>query len=124
MTSPGKKPNKAKATQIKQKETTSMKTKLLKTIASSLLLACALVGLVAAMTLGTPRTAQAAAGARVCSVGMLNGLYLWTFEHEKTNLKHRCSSIRLAQLAAQKPAMDVKALTAMMKSDPMKSRRS
>src|SRR4029077_10259503 len=68
------------STQTRQKEKTSMKTKLLKTIASSLLLACALVGLVAAMTLGTPRTAQAAAGAPVCSVGMLNGLYLWTFD--------------------------------------------
>jgi hypothetical protein len=57
-----------------------MKTKLVKTIASSLLLACALVGLVAAMALGTSVTARAAADAQVCSVGMLRGLYLWTFD--------------------------------------------
>ena len=40
---------------------------------------CALDSLVATMTLGTPATARAAAdGGRVCSVGMLKGLYLST----------------------------------------------
>src|SRR5436190_13268999 len=62
---------------LKQKETTTMKTKLTKMIMSSLALACALVCLAATMTLGTPATARAAAdGGRVCSVGMLKGLYL------------------------------------------------
>jgi hypothetical protein len=56
-----------------------MKTKLLKRIASSLVLTCALVSLVAALTLGTPRTAQAAASGP-CGDGKLNGLYLWTFD--------------------------------------------
>ena len=33
------------------------------------------------MTLGTPAAAgEAADGRRVCSVGMLKGLYLWTFD--------------------------------------------
>ena len=57
-----------------------MKTKLLKSITSYLLFACALVSLVAAMALGTSATAQVTADARVCSVGMLRGLYLWTFD--------------------------------------------
>jgi hypothetical protein len=59
-----------------------MKTKLTKMIMSSLAFACALVCLAAAMALG-PRTsanARAAADAQVCSVGMLRGLYLWTFD--------------------------------------------
>ena len=47
---------------------------------SSLLAACALVSVIAAMTLGTSATARAAADARVCSVGMLRGLYLWTLD--------------------------------------------
>ena len=47
---------------------------------SSLAFTCALGCLVAAMTLGTPRTAQAAADAQVCSAGTLRGLYLWTFD--------------------------------------------
>ena len=57
-----------------------MKTKLIKTIMSSLLFACALVCLVAAMALGTSATARAAADAQVCSVGTLRGLYMWTFD--------------------------------------------
>ena len=55
-----------------------MKTKLVKSIASYLLLACALASLVAAMALGTSAPARAAADGRVCSVGMLKGLYLST----------------------------------------------
>jgi len=57
-----------------------MKTKLVKSITSYLLIACALVSLVAAMAPGTSATARAAADAPVCSVGMLKGLYLWTFD--------------------------------------------
>jgi hypothetical protein len=57
-----------------------MKTKLVKSITSYLLFACALVSLVAAMTLGTSATAGAAADGQVCSVHMLRGLYLWTFD--------------------------------------------
>ena len=57
-----------------------MKTKLVKSITSYLLLACALVCLVAVIALGTSAPARAAADAQVCSVGMLKGLYLWTFD--------------------------------------------
>lgn len=57
-----------------------MKTKLVKRITSYLLFACALVSLVATMTLGTSATAGPAADAQGCSVGMLRGLYLWTFD--------------------------------------------
>ena len=58
-----------------------MKTKLTKRIMSSLAFACALVCLAAAMALGPSTSATAGpAPARVCSVGMLNGLYLWTFD--------------------------------------------
>ena len=57
-----------------------MKTKLVKSITSYLLFACALVSLVTAMALGASGTARAAADAQVCSVGMLRGLYLWTFD--------------------------------------------
>ncbi len=57
-----------------------MKTKLTKMIISSLAFACALVCLVATMAPGTSATARAAADTRVCSVGMLRGLYLWTFD--------------------------------------------
>jgi hypothetical protein len=56
-----------------------MKTKLVKSITSYLLFACALVSLVAAMALGTSATARAEAD-EVCSVHMLRGLYLWTFD--------------------------------------------
>jgi hypothetical protein len=57
-----------------------MKTKLVKNIMSSLAFACALVCLAAAMAVGTPATAQSAPDAQVCSVGMLRGLYLWTWD--------------------------------------------
>src|SRR5947207_14301749 len=57
-----------------------MKTKLVKSITSYLLLACALASLVATITLGTSAPARAAADAQVCSVGLLKGLYLATFE--------------------------------------------
>ena len=60
-----------------------MKTKLTKTIMSCLAVACAAVCVAAALALGTSSPARAAADARVCSVGMLKGLYLWTFDgHE------------------------------------------
>ena len=57
-----------------------MKTKLTKMIMSSLAFACALVCLAATMAPGTPATARAEADGRVCSVGMLRGSYLWTFD--------------------------------------------
>ena len=57
-----------------------MKTKLTKMIMSSLAFACALVCLVATMTLGTSATAGPAADVQVCSVGTLKGLYMWTFD--------------------------------------------
>ena len=61
-----------------------MKTKLVKSITSYLLFACALVSLVAAMTLGTSATAGAAAEGQACSVHTLRGLYLWTFDGYQT----------------------------------------
>ena len=57
-----------------------MKTKLLKSITGCFLFMCALASLIATMTLGTSATARAAVDGRVCSVGMLKGLYLWTFD--------------------------------------------
>ena len=57
-----------------------MKPKVTKTIMSSLAVACALVCLAATMVPGTPATARAEADGRVCSVGMLRGSYLWTFD--------------------------------------------
>lgn len=58
-----------------------MKTKLLKSITSCFLFACALAILIATMALGTPATAQpTAADARECSADKLRGLYLWTFD--------------------------------------------
>src|SRR5881296_3007930 len=54
-----------------------MKTKLVKSITSSLLFACALVSLVAAMALGTSDTALAAIGPQPCGVYMLRGSYLF-----------------------------------------------
>jgi len=57
-----------------------MKTKLVKSITSYSLFACALVSLVAAMALGTSATAGAEADGQVCSVHTLRGLYLWTFD--------------------------------------------
>jgi hypothetical protein len=58
-----------------------MKTKLTKTIMSSLAFTCALGCLVAALAQDTPGTARAAAdGGQVCSVGMLQGLYLSSWD--------------------------------------------
>jgi len=57
-----------------------MKTKLVKSITSYSLFACALVSLVAAMALGTSAPAVAAADGQVCSVHMLKDLYMWTFD--------------------------------------------
>ncbi len=57
-----------------------MKTKLTKMIMSSLAFACALVCLAATMAPDTSATAQSAPDARVCSVGMLRGSYIWTFD--------------------------------------------
>jgi hypothetical protein len=57
-----------------------MKTKLVKSITSCFLFACALASLIATMALGTSATAGPAADAQVCSVHTLNGLYLWTFD--------------------------------------------
>ena len=71
---------KAKTTKPKQKETTTMKTKLTRMIMSSLAFACALVCLVTAMALGTSATARAAGDAQVCSVHTLKGLYLMTLD--------------------------------------------
>ena len=58
-----------------------MKTKLLKSITSWFLFGCALASLIATMSVGTSASAQPTAGdASDCSVGMLKGLYLWTFD--------------------------------------------
>ena len=57
-----------------------MKTKLVKSITSYLLLACALASLFAAMAVGTSTTARATADGQVCSVGTLKGLYLATLD--------------------------------------------
>jgi hypothetical protein len=57
-----------------------MKTKLVKSITSCFLFACALASLIATMALGTSATAGPAADAQVCSVHTLKGLYLWTFD--------------------------------------------
>ena len=59
-----------------------MKTKLVKNITNNLLFTCALVCLVAVIAVGKPGTAGAAADehGQVCSVHMLRGLYLWTFD--------------------------------------------
>jgi hypothetical protein len=53
---------------------------------SSLALACAFVCLVAIMAPGTSTTARAAADGRVCSVGMLKGLYLFTVDGGYTKI--------------------------------------
>jgi hypothetical protein len=73
---------KAKTTKIRQKETITMKIKLTKMIMSSLAVACALVCLAAAVALGpgTSATAGPAPDPHGCSVGMLRGSYLWTFD--------------------------------------------
>ena len=57
-----------------------MKTKLTKIIMSSLAFTCALVSLVAVIAVSTCGTAGAAADAQVCSVGMLKGVYVWTWD--------------------------------------------
>src|SRR6476469_4801617 len=57
-----------------------MKTKLVKSITSYLLLGCALASLVAAMAVGTSAPARAAADGQVCSVATLKGLYLATLD--------------------------------------------
>ena len=57
-----------------------MKTKLVKSITSYLLFACALACLVAVIAVGTSAPARAAADGRVCSVGTLKGLYLATLD--------------------------------------------
>jgi hypothetical protein len=70
-------PRKAKP-KTNQKETTTMKTKLVKNMASCSLFACALVGLIAAMVLGTPNVARADSRlAASCSVYTLHGSYLF-----------------------------------------------
>ncbi len=56
-----------------------MKAKLVKSITSCSLFACALMCLVAVMAVGTSGAARAAVG-RVCSVGTLKGLYLATLD--------------------------------------------
>jgi hypothetical protein len=57
-----------------------MKTKLTKIIISSLAFTCALVCLVAVIAPGISAPARAAADAQICSVDMLKGLYLVTFD--------------------------------------------
>src|SRR3954452_7019376 len=80
MTTHDEQPKKAKTTTLKQKEKTTMKTKLTKMIMSSLAFAGALVCLAVTMAPGTSATARAAAdGGRVCSVHMLKGVYLASF---------------------------------------------
>ena len=56
-----------------------MKTRLTKITMSSLAFACALVCLAATMAPGTSATARAEAN-RHCNVGMLRGLYMWTWD--------------------------------------------
>ena len=57
-----------------------MKTKLVKSITSYLLFACALVCLVALIAMGTSGTAAAAADSQVCSEHTLRGLYLSSWD--------------------------------------------
>jgi hypothetical protein len=57
-----------------------MKRKLVKSTIASFIFACALVSLIAAMGQGAPATARAEADTRGCSVGMLRGSYIWTFD--------------------------------------------
>src|SRR6266568_5303317 len=75
----GSKKAKTRKTQT-ERETITMKTKLTKTIMSSLAFTCALVCLVAVIAVGTSGRAGPAPDPQVCSVGMVNGLYLWTFD--------------------------------------------
>jgi hypothetical protein len=57
-----------------------MRMKLVKSTIASLIFACALVSLLAAMAPGTSTTARAADDTRGCSVGMLRGLYLSSWD--------------------------------------------
>src|SRR5690349_21371410 len=57
-----------------------MKAKLVKSITSYLLFACALVCLVAVIAVGTSGAARAAADGQVCSVATLKGLYLSSWD--------------------------------------------
>jgi hypothetical protein len=57
-----------------------MKTKLIKSITSYLLFACALVCLVAVIAMGTSGTAAAAADWQACSEHTLRGLYLSSWD--------------------------------------------
>jgi hypothetical protein len=57
-----------------------MKMKLVKSTIASLVFACALITLVTQMAQGTSATVRAEVDARGCSVGMLRGLYLWTWD--------------------------------------------
>src|SRR6266545_762545 len=59
---------------------TVMKRKLVKSAIASLVFACALITLVTAMAQGTPATVRAEVDARGCSVGMLRGLYLSSWD--------------------------------------------
>lgn len=65
---------------LKRKERITMKTKLTKIIMSSFALVCALACLAATMVVGTSATARPEPDPHGCSVGMLRGLYLWTFD--------------------------------------------
>src|SRR5438045_8807828 len=77
MTTHDEQPKKAKTTTLKQKEKTTMKTKLTKMIMSYLAFAGAAVCLSVTMAPRTSATARAAAdGGRVCSVHLLKGVYL------------------------------------------------
>ena len=72
-----RKSKKVKTTELKQKETTTMKTKLTKMIMSSLALGCASVCLAAAMALGTSGVARADSAPQSCSAQMLHHSYLF-----------------------------------------------
>ena len=63
-----------------------MNTKLLKSVTSGFLVACALASLIATMAPGTSTTARAAADGRVCHAGMLKGLYLFTVDGGYTKI--------------------------------------
>jgi hypothetical protein len=78
MTPHDERSKKAKTRKTKQKETTTMKTKLIRNIASGVLCACALVGLIAATALGTSNTARADSRMlATCGVQTLRGLYVF-----------------------------------------------
>jgi hypothetical protein len=77
MTPHDEQPKKAKTTKTKQKETTTMKTKLVKSITSWFLFACASVSLLAAMVVGTTGVTQAANPLQTCGVATLRGEYIF-----------------------------------------------